>query len=177
MTLHAISSGMARGGQIVLGSAVRYRFTGKGPFPIAEHRLGVVTNRLRKSMRVTPPQIKEGENAVTMSFGSDVKYFALHEFGFKGKVQVRGHNRRSVARGATTAKGKVTKGEINKRKVSILVKARNNYSVVKPHSRNLTIAARAPMSTELQAERTRKVFLVEINREMNLILNGPGGGQ
>jgi hypothetical protein len=171
--LAAVARGMLNAGQTVLGRAVKNRFTGQGPFPVAEHRLGEVTKRLRRTLRATKPQINLSSREVTMGFGSEVKYFALHEFGFKGKVQVRGHNRATVARGNKDAK--LTRGQINERKVAILVKSRGNYSYVRPHSRNLNIAARAPMTTELQAETTTKSFLLEISRELSLAINQNGG--
>jgi hypothetical protein len=79
---------------------------------------------------------------------------------------VRGHTRRAVASGALSPKGKVTKGEINSRKNSILVKGRNNVSYVKPHTRNLTIAARAPLGTQLSDRSTPETFFRQIGREL-----------
>lgn len=180
--VQAVIRGSARAAPIVLGNAVKRRFTGQGPFPFSEHRLGVRTNRLRQSLGFSRPQIVDG-NLVRLSFGSgvgtDVKepvsYFAIHEFGFKGKVQVRAHTRRAVAQGPLSPKGKVTRAEINKRKTAILVKSRNNFSLVKAHTRNLNIAARAPLGTELGEERNRKAILVEINRELSAALLGTGG--
>lgn len=180
--VQAVIKGTARAAPIILGNAVKYRFTGQGPFPFSEHRLGVRTNRLRQSLGFSRPQILDG-NLVRLSFGSGVgtdaaepvSYFAIHEFGFKGKVQVRAHTRRSVAQGPLSPKGKVTKSEINRRKTAILVKSRNNFSLVKPHTRNLNIAARAPLGTELGEERNRKVILVEVNRELSAAILGTGG--
>lgn len=171
----AVVRGMAAAGQIVLGAAVKHRFTGRGPFPVADHRLGVVTNRLRKSLRVTAPQVDSDRRTVSQRFGSNVIYFGLHEFGFKGRVQVRGHTRKAVADGGQTTKGKVTRGEINKRKNNILVKDRGNYSYVKPHTRNLTIAARAPLTTELESQRTRDAYFSEIGQQLRLALKAGGG--
>jgi hypothetical protein len=148
VALQAVSTGMARGGQLVLASAVEKRFTGKGPFPVEQHRLGVRSNLLRKSLRVTPPQIHAESGEVTMGFGSNVRYFLLHELGFSGPSPVRAHRR-------TTPSGKVAN--------------------VRAHTRNLTIAARAPMITELQSERTRATLLRQINRELELAIDGRGG--
>jgi hypothetical protein len=148
VALQAVGAGMARAGQTVLAKAVEQRFTGKGPFPVAQHRLGVRTNLLRKSLRVTPPQINSSTNEVTQGFGSNVRYFLLHELGFTGPAPVRAHTRK-------TASGKT--------------------SQVRAHTRNLTIAARAPMTTELQSERTRKAYLVAINRELELAIDRNGG--
>lgn len=147
--LQAVGAGMSRAGQLVLGKAVESRFSGKGPFPVAQHRLGIRSNLLRKSLYATKPQINAGTGEVTQGFGSPLRYFLLHELGFTGPAPVRAHTRQ-------TASGKT--------------------SNVKAHTRNLTIAARAPMTTELQSERTRKTYLVEINRELELAIDRMEGG-
>lgn len=148
VAVRAVSRGMAAAGPIVLGSAARFRFTGKGPFPHAQHRLGVRTNLLRKSLRVTEPRIAPDGRTVQVRFGSNVKYFAIHEFGFKGKVQVRAHTRRRKG-------GKSSK--------------------VKAHPRNLTIAARAPLGTELSGDRARRAYFEQIGRQLTLALQQNGG--
>ena len=173
--LQAVGTAMARSGFAVLQKAVEERFSGKGPFPVAQHRLGMRSKRLKESLTVTPPQINASTGEVTQSFGSNVRYFLLHELGFTGRVQVRSHTRKAVADKRSNS-GKLTKDTINRRKNSILVKGRQNYANVKAHTRNLTIAARAPMTTELQSERTRKTYLVEINRELELAIDRMQGG-
>ena len=54
--------------------------TGIGPFPVEEHRLGVVTNRLRQSLRASEAQQVSG-GKIESAIGSNVKYAAIHEFG------------------------------------------------------------------------------------------------
>lgn len=149
VALQAVAAGMKRAGTEVLGTAVEKRFSGKGPFPVAQHRLGIRSNLLRKSLRVTAPQIHAGSGEVTQGFGSNVRYFLLHELGFSGPSPVRAHRR-------NTASGKVAN--------------------VRAHTRNLTIAARAPMITELQSERTRATYLRQITRELELAIDSRGGG-
>ncbi len=51
--------------------------------------LGVVTNRLRSSIRKVDATIT-GTN-IDSGIGSNVKYAGAHEFGFTGSVQVRAH--------------------------------------------------------------------------------------
>jgi len=53
--------------------------------------LGVVTNRLRSSMRATPAIVTG--NSVESSIGSNVKYAGVHEFGIDKDVTVRGYTR------------------------------------------------------------------------------------
>ena len=146
----------------VLGRAVKNRFTGKGPFPVAQNRLGIVTNRLRKSMRATGAQVDSASGRVSVSLGTHVSYFAPHEFGFRGRAQVKGHTRRAVANTARTPRGRLTKKTINDLKNSILVRGRKNFSYVKPHSRRVNIPARRPLGTELESIQTRLTFSQKI---------------
>lgn len=76
--------------QLVIGDTTKNRFTGKGPFPVAQHRLGVKTNRLRSSLRATKA-VGAAEN-ISSSIGTNVKYAGYHEFG--GRFQVRARARR-----------------------------------------------------------------------------------
>lgn len=93
--LEACARALSASGHIIIGNAVKYRFVAAtGPFPIAEHKLGRVSGRLRQSLTVTRPQIHQGESAVSMGFGSNVRYFMIHEFGFAGEVNVKAHQRK-----------------------------------------------------------------------------------
>lgn len=85
----AIARGMRRGTLLIAGKVQAERLSGKGPFPVSQQKLGVVTGRLRQSVRSTEPEI--AGNTVRTSIGSNVRYAAAHEFGFKGKVKVRAH--------------------------------------------------------------------------------------
>jgi len=79
--------------QIILGAITRDRFTGQGPFPVAMQQLGVQTGRLRRALAASPPIIDGQTGEITVFFGANVNYFAGHEFGFSGPVQVRAHTR------------------------------------------------------------------------------------
>lgn len=95
-SLKAIARALAVSGEIIVGNSLENRFLGiSGPFPVSEHRLGRKTGRLRQSIFNTAPQIQEGSSTVTMGFGSNVKYFFIHEFGFSGDVSVRAHSRKN----------------------------------------------------------------------------------
>ena len=83
----AIKRGMDYALSIVRGRIQTERLSGKGPFPPDEHRLGIKTQQLQRSLREEPAVIA-GE-VVTGSIGSPVFYGALHEYGWSGTV-VRG---------------------------------------------------------------------------------------
>jgi phage gpG-like protein len=55
------------------------RATGLGPFPVAEHRLGVKTGRYRRSIRRSKAVVTG--NILVASIGSNVEYAGVHEFG------------------------------------------------------------------------------------------------
>src|SRR5258708_3100975 len=79
----AIKRGMNRALAIVSGRIQERRLTGRGPFPVSEHRLGERTGQLKLRTRATPAQItSEGnQTVVTGSIGSSAKYAAYQEFG------------------------------------------------------------------------------------------------
>lgn len=162
VALRAVAKGMELASLEIIGNAVRYRFKGKGPFPVDEHRLGVVTRRLSRSLRATKPQIEEGASRVSQRYGSDVSYFAGHEFGFSGPVLIKSH-RRTMA--WDNFKGGKAKG-------AKLAKPRVEF--VKPHTRNAVIKARAPLGTELQDGRTVQAYRRAIARQMQAELNLEG---
>src|SRR5258707_4457209 len=81
----AIRRGMNRALAIVSGRIQERRLTGRGPFPVSEHRLGERTGQLKLRTRAIPAQItSEGNQAVvTGAIGSSAKYAAYQEFGTK----------------------------------------------------------------------------------------------
>lgn len=62
-----------------------------GPRP---EKLGVVTNRLRSSIRAS--LARPTVTTVSSKIGTNVKYAAAHEYGFDGMVTVRQHTRKNV---------------------------------------------------------------------------------
>lgn len=123
--------------QIVLGAVLAKHFTGQGPFAAADHRLGVVTNRLRSSMRTTLATVEEG--GLSFQIGSNVEYFGAHEFGFQGAVAVAGHSRRITKNQSFKFGGAVTRRVTQKQD-----------AFVRPHTRQLNIPERAPLRTGLE---------------------------
>lgn len=75
----AIVRGMDRAGLLTVSHIQEQRLTGQGPFPVEEHRLGVVTSRLRTSLRWS--SAAANGDTVTGGIGSNVIYAAIHEFG------------------------------------------------------------------------------------------------
>lgn len=123
--------------QIVLGGIVARRFTGKGPFAASDHRLGVVTNRLRASLRATAAQV-DGPS-LTFQIGSNVEYFGAHEAGFQGAVSVRPHRRRITKKQSFKFGGRATRRVVQKQDAA-----------VSAHTRQVNIPARAPLRTGLE---------------------------
>jgi phage gpG-like protein len=95
----AIAAGMDEANQFALANIVSKRLSGKGPYDVAEQRLGERSHTLIKSAR-TSPAVVNG-NQVISAIGSNVKYAGLHEFG--GRVH---HPARTVkTRLRTDARG------------------------------------------------------------------------
>jgi phage gpG-like protein len=74
-----IAQVMDQQNQLTVGHIQRAHLTGRGPFPPEEHRLGVVTNRLRGSVNANAAKVNG--DLVDSSIGSNVKYARIHEFG------------------------------------------------------------------------------------------------
>ncbi len=143
------NAGMAKalslGMQQLAIRAQKERFTGKGPFPVAEHRLGVVTGRLRRDIYAEPVEMTQ--TGYKGRIGAAVEYFGAHEVGFEGTVQVPAHQRAGYtvdrpARTRTSKKGNPF--SIRANKFSVLPGS------VRAHSKKLKIAARAPLRTALE---------------------------
>lgn len=169
-----------RASQEIVGDAVKGRFTGQGPFPVAQNKLGVRTGRLRRSIRATKPQLNLRTGEISVGFGSNVAYFAIHEFGFQGDVQVKGHTRR-LDGGQKFVRGKLSKGYANrlkkrlrerelsgKRDARVLAGA----TQVRPHKRRLKVPARAPLGTQLRAITTRAAYLRALRDALEPLLRG-----
>ena len=141
--LASIRRGMDRGASLVTGKIIRARLTGQGPFAISAHQLGVRSGRLRKSLRATPAVITGSD--ISTSIGSPVSYAATHEFGFKGKVPVKPHQR--TIKSAFGQKLKTA-----------------STHPVKAHVRAVNIPERRPIRTGI--EENLPVFSNEITREV-----------
>lgn len=108
------------------------------PFPASEHKLGVRSKRLRSSLNAPPPVISGNE--VISSIGTNVKYAAVHEFGFHEIVQVRPHLRKRTRIQRFDAVDKLGKRKTVRRKV------RGADIAVRAHDREMDLPARAPIT-------------------------------
>lgn len=77
-----------------VGHIVENRATGHGPFPVEEHKLGVVTSRYRRSVR--PAKAIVVGTAIESAIGSNVRYAGAHEFGLDQVVQVKAHQAKNA---------------------------------------------------------------------------------
>lgn len=148
--LRVVKRAMDRAVQATHGHITKERLTGQGPFPVAQRRLGVVTNRLRGSLRWTRAVISG--DTVTAAIGSNVKYAAAHEFGFNGSVQVKAHQRRSAridGQRATLAMAAAADRKNRRGRKNQLAVSRST-STVKAHARKMRIPERRPVRTGIE---------------------------
>jgi len=78
--LMAIVAGMDKANQLALSNIQAKHLTGKGPFPVEEHKLGRVTGLLRASAWASGAQ-PISNTTVQSGIGSNVKYARIHEVG------------------------------------------------------------------------------------------------
>ena len=101
--LPALLNAADRAAGVVLGKILRGRLSGHGPYPVEDKKLGVVSRRLSRSLRVIaarPGAAADGAVGLVSTFTTPVKYWAPHEFGFIKRVNVKRHYRRAAGIGA-----------------------------------------------------------------------------
>lgn len=122
------------------------RLSRRGP-----ETLGVITNRLRGSIRATKAVVTSG-GGIHSSIGSNVVYAGIHEFGFEGGVTVKAHTRRifEYAQGAATQvvfdsrTGRISRTKAPKRKSTGVIQVRT-------HTRKVKMPARAFIRRTIEA--------------------------
>jgi hypothetical protein len=125
-----------RENELTVAHIKQNRATGIGPFPVAEHRLGVKTGRYRRSIRRSKAVVTG--NILVASIGSNLEYAGPHEFGFSGTVFVRGHARAQRSRDV--------RGTIDgKRRLTA-----KGVAFVKGHARAMNLLPRAPITTGIE---------------------------
>lgn len=178
--LGRLGRGIERASLEIVGAAVKGRFSGQGPFPASQNKLGVRSGRLRRSIRATKAQVNLRTGEISVGFGSNVAYFAIHEFGFTGDVQVKGHTRR-LDGGQKFVRGKLTKGyqarlkkKLTERNLAGTRKAGSlaTTTQVRAHKRKLKVPARAPLGTQLQSIQTRAAYLRSLRNALEPLLRG-----
>lgn len=116
--------------------------------------LGVITNRLRSSVR--PATAEVTGDTIESSIGTNVKYAGVHEYGFDGKVSVAAHTRRRFgdrfSGGSkvvdTIAIFNTKTGSISRQKKG-KVKYQTGVSSVRAFTRHMRMPARPFLSTSL----------------------------
>jgi len=130
--------------ELTIGHIQATKLSRRGP-----RTLGVVTNRLRGSLRKRKATVR-GNGRIISAIGTNVVYAGVHEFGFKGRVSVRAHVR----------KGGVIFGRVQTSKEKIFVRA---------HSRRVRIKERAPIRRGIE-ERAGK-YRQSLSTEIVLMLS------
>lgn len=137
----AIKAGFDTAIPEVISAIKNDRLSGKGPFPPAEHRLGVVTGLLRSSVFPIKSTMEVSEDSCTIRGGIQVvgvPYANVHEFGFVGDESVAAHSRRYIR---VRTKSKRT-GSLLKRPMRT-----TTTGAVRAYTRKMNIPARAPFRT------------------------------
>lgn len=112
-------------------------------FKLTDQVLHVRTGRLRRS--ITTRFVDVGSTGLRAFVGTNVKYAAIHEFGFTDSVTVKAHTVKSFTRMQTTAFGK----PIEPRQVNV------RAHVVREHSAKMNMPARPFLFPSLEENRER----------------------
>lgn len=83
-----IAKALDRRNELTVGQIQARKLSQRGPTT-----LGVVTNRLRSSVRPALAQVA-GPSRIVSAIGSNVAYAGAHEYGFNGSVQIPAHTRK-----------------------------------------------------------------------------------
>lgn len=111
--LESIRKALDLQNELTVGHVQATKLSQRGP-----DTLGVVTNRLRSSLRPTAAVVSG--QSVASSIGTPVRYAGAHEDGFVGEVQVRAFTRRvTSAFGRRMPSGTTASVSPHKRKVTI----------------------------------------------------------
>jgi len=98
--------------------------------------LNVRTGTLRRSIN---QEVTDHAKGIFAIVGTNVKYAAIHEYGFSGAVEVRGHMRRIRARSRVSPNtGKIVKGKLS------------GEAFVSPHQRVVVMPQRSFLRSTLR---------------------------
>jgi phage gpG-like protein len=129
--------------ELTVGHIVQHRATGKGPFPPAEGRLGVITSRYRRSVRRTRATVADAE--IVSSIGSNVRYAGAHEFGFQGTVQVKQHRAKNQWKDIIEVAGRTLERWESFSAQGKKTKVASGLVTVRAHVREMNMPERAPI--------------------------------
>jgi phage gpG-like protein len=143
----AVARAMDYENQLTVGHIVSTKLTSAGP-----RFLNARTSRLRGSARATAAKVTGA--GVESGIGSNVRYAGIHEFGFRGTVNVPGFTRKNP-KGDTFSRNGVT---LTRRQATAffgkggraragVIKSSSAISFVRAHTRKLNFPARAMFYT------------------------------
>lgn len=134
----AIAGAMDYENELTVGRIQATKLSRRGP-----KTLGVVTNRLRSSIR--PTKARATGASVVSAIGSNVVYAGVHEFGFSGVVGVRGFTRRQRTNDILESGERRGFAAVAQRERLLA----RGIARVAPHRRRLNIPARAYIRTTI----------------------------
>ena len=121
--------------ELTIGHIQADRMSARGPFT-----LGVVTNRLRGSIRRSNAAVFG--NSIIGKIGSNVVYMGVHEFGFDDDVTVNAYTRRCASRNVQ----RFVAGRETKRLTAIKLKTvAEGIAQVRSFTRHMRMPERAPI--------------------------------
>ncbi len=168
----ALVTGLARGLQYAAGIAQREFLSGPRPA-----KLDVRTARLRNSIATS---VTVGKERIVGRIGSNVKYAAVHEFGFHGVMQVKAHTRvtgqfNHIGKAVDTRRSFVDRAgkfigfrDTRKRAAGAQKSGCVQVGFVRSHSRKLNYAGRPYIAPAL----AKTDFAAELRQELETLKNG-----
>lgn len=149
--LEKMRAAMDQANELAIGRMTASRFTGRGPFPVSERRLGVRTGRLRASIRRNAATISG--NTIQSAIGSNVVYAGVHEFGStaSGTTTVRTFTRRQRSRDQYASPARTGARGVRQPGTGARLSA-SGVATVRSHVRRWkqNIPARAPFRTGIE---------------------------
>jgi len=146
--LESIRKAMDYQNQLTVGHIVEKRLTGRGPYPVSQHRLGERSHLYRKSLRAAKATFSG--QTVESSIGANVKYAGVHEFG----AVIRHKARAGTVRLRTDNAGNLMRqpGKLGTRLAVFAKRSHKNARTVgfSGKAYSVTIPARAPITTGIQ---------------------------
>lgn len=143
-----IKKSLKDSGNYLVRWITKNRLTGPRP-----RYLGVVSNRLKRSITASEPAI--GDDGWFVSVGTNVEYAPAHEFGFRGSVTVSPHFRKRKVR--TRLFGRTR----NTRTGDVFVNA---------HTRRMNIRARPFLKPAIDSRTNQLAVLMIFTKHINKAL-------
>lgn len=154
-------------------SSARMRGNNNKPFPVSEHKLGIRSALLSKSIRATKSTVQG--DTVTSSIGSNVKYAGIHEFGgtikrvlLAGSVRLATDRQGNLLRRGKNGKLAVFARKSRKTATTVAYSGGKRFEV--------TIPARAPFRHGI-ADRQKEIGAAVSQSVIEFWKKSKGGGK